>query len=287
MTKKRIVVAGIVMVQLLLYYNLPSAAQARDQPIVLVPEAGDTVNAIQLKHYSLLPGMDGYTKAVFYLNQDSTVRVRVFFEQLAGVNDTIVQLRRRVRFLQNQIAQIGPILNTAPPADDEEPEDEMQRSGVGCILEIETTQRYTLEGELLSVRNDALVINTGAIGDTLLFQNTHIRIVKNEHIKTLFLHGSTPFGRSLRGAFFGLLIGYAVGVIDGLLNPKSYGNEKYQPVASPVQIAALLLGPILGLLYVREPYVELHVGDPKDCARLRKNARFPETESPCLQKIRL
>ena len=87
-----------------LLFCTQALGQIQEKPIVISPLIGDTLDMAEQNNYLLLPTMAGFQWAVFYLNADSSLKVRVSFLQNDVKQDTIIQRYRwSLAALQYQI----------------------------------------------------------------------------------------------------------------------------------------------------------------------------------------
>jgi hypothetical protein len=77
------------------------------KPIVLSPLIGDTLDAAERESYILLPNLKGFQGAVFYLNPDSSLKVKVTLLHNGVRGETIIKRYRSLRAVQKQISQIA------------------------------------------------------------------------------------------------------------------------------------------------------------------------------------
>ena len=76
-----------------------SFAQGNDKPFVVSPLIGDTLSPEERDHYRLLPAIDNFQYAVFYLNQDSTLDAKVTYLKTSVYRDTLIKNYRSLRSL--------------------------------------------------------------------------------------------------------------------------------------------------------------------------------------------
>jgi hypothetical protein len=83
------------------------AAENEIKPIVVSPLIGDRLDAVERETYELLPGLEGFEWATFYLNPDSSLMVKVSLLEGGIQRDTIIARYRTLRAVQSQIRQIA------------------------------------------------------------------------------------------------------------------------------------------------------------------------------------
>jgi hypothetical protein len=79
--------------------------QEQDKPIVVSSLIGDTLDAGERERYKLVPNLEGFQWAVFYLNPDSSLKVKVSLLDNKARRDTIIERYRTLKGVQNQVQQ--------------------------------------------------------------------------------------------------------------------------------------------------------------------------------------
>ena len=67
-----------------------SFAQEGEKPFIVSPLIGDTLSLEERDYYNLLPTIEDFQWAVFYLNPDSTLDVKVIYDKNSSLQDTII-----------------------------------------------------------------------------------------------------------------------------------------------------------------------------------------------------
>jgi hypothetical protein len=81
--------------------------QEQDKPIVVSPLIGDTLDAAEKEKFLLLPNLEGFEWAVFYLNPDSSLKVKVSLAQNGAGRDTVIAHYRTLKAVQNQVCKLA------------------------------------------------------------------------------------------------------------------------------------------------------------------------------------
>ena len=68
-----------------------SLAQENEKPFIVSPLIGDTLSLGERDYYNLLPTINDFQWAVFYLNPDSTLNAKVTFQEESTLKDTIIK----------------------------------------------------------------------------------------------------------------------------------------------------------------------------------------------------
>ena len=67
-----------------------SLAQENEKPFIVSPLIGDTLSLEERDYYNLLPTFNGFQFAIFYLNADSLIDVRVLYKTRNEIRDTLI-----------------------------------------------------------------------------------------------------------------------------------------------------------------------------------------------------
>ena len=67
-----------------------SFAQEGEKPFIVSRLIGDTLSLEERDYYNLLPTFNGFQFAIFYLNSDSLLDVRVSYKTRNGIRDTLI-----------------------------------------------------------------------------------------------------------------------------------------------------------------------------------------------------
>ena len=76
-----------------------SFAQEGEKPFIVSPLIGDTLSLEERDYYNLLPTIEDFQWAVFYLNPDSTLDAKVTYDKNSSLQDTIINNYRSLRSL--------------------------------------------------------------------------------------------------------------------------------------------------------------------------------------------
>ncbi len=268
---------------LLALCSIVAFAQDEPRPIVLAPALCDTIYATERDQYSLLPQMTGFERAIFFLNADSTLRAHVFYVRAHVRSDTTIQLHRSLLSLRNQIAQIRSVHGDIPSEDPDRREDRLLRDGDGRQVVVEMRNRAVVEGELLAVRNGAIVVNTGVPGDSSLCSGDKVTIVDMKSMRRIMVPADNPAGVTILGVVVGAA---AVGVIGGLIGMDQYNKQDIHSDRFDVPyylFGGIAVGAVLGYTIVHEGDKEWDAGNPPELHELRKYSRYSDREPSCLR----
>jgi hypothetical protein len=81
--------------------------QEHEKPIVVSPLIGDTLDAGERQSLRLLPNLKGFGWAVFFLNPDSSLKVKVTLLDNGARRDTIIERYHSLTAVQDRISQIA------------------------------------------------------------------------------------------------------------------------------------------------------------------------------------
>jgi small nuclear ribonucleoprotein (snRNP)-like protein len=146
-----------------------------------------------------------------------------------------------------------------------------------------------IEGELLSVRDDALVISkdVGAREYDLKASPDEISVIRRDSIKSVTIEGSSYVLTGIGIGFVGgVAVGWAIGsssksedVVEDVLKPATTAIS-----AALGGLVGLGVGAIVGAAVSRSDQ-EVSVAEPNKILSLRKSARYTKQEPDFLQKI--
>jgi hypothetical protein len=138
-----------LFVLLLFFKCIPSLAQEGEKPIVVSPLIGDTLSLEERDYYNLLPTINNFHWAVFYLNPDSTLNVKVTYLKASALQDTIITKYRTLKSLLLH-------LNAAENPESVNPVENKEYAGneVSAIY----NNGAKVSGNLLSATSSSLII---------------------------------------------------------------------------------------------------------------------------------
>jgi hypothetical protein len=90
---------------IIISYNILS--QVHDKPIVVSPVIGDTLSLSLRNRYNLFPTITGFHHAVFYLNPDSSLKVKITIRENNLERDTIIERYYSPGLLRSHIETIN------------------------------------------------------------------------------------------------------------------------------------------------------------------------------------
>jgi len=213
--------------------------QEQARPVGVSPLIGDTLDTAERDRYHLFPNLAGFERAIFYLNPDTSLNVKVSLLEGGARRDTVIEGYRTLKAVQNQVRQFAQKdaeveLTGKLRAEEEE--------GAEVVLLRRNGQE--MQGELLSVRDSSLVIST--LEDfnpkDLTARTKGIVAIRNTEIVRVIIKGRSNVVKGMligtvAGAGFGALIGYA----SGDDSPSGWGS-----FALTAEEKALVLGALFG-----------------------------------------
>ena len=81
----------LLFILLLLLKCFCSFAQENEKPFALSPLIGDTLSLEERDNYNLFPTINNFRWAVFYLNPDSTLNVKITYLNQSVLKDTLIE----------------------------------------------------------------------------------------------------------------------------------------------------------------------------------------------------
>ena len=74
----------------LLYILNTAVIQAQEEPIEISPFIGKKLDNVERDYFYLLPKIEGFHEAIFYLNPDSSLKVNIQFKDEGILRDTVL-----------------------------------------------------------------------------------------------------------------------------------------------------------------------------------------------------
>lgn len=216
-------------------------------PMIVSPFIGEKLDRIERNYFGLFPHFDGFEKATFYLNPDSSLSVSISYETGLGIKDTLIERYRMIASLKHHINQI--INNPIAPSN---------KIKEGSLVEISLFDSTSVQGELIETATYHLQIFNSAYKipgklDLASFGYRRIAISDISEIKCSETNNIAPLifggigviggglwgiikyeesgggggfkGISATSIIFGLTIGAAVGILIGNVLPINVESE--------------------------------------------------------------
>ena len=239
-----------------------SLAQENEKPFIVSPLIGDTLSLEERDYYNLLPAINGFQFAIFYLNSDSLLDVKVVYINRNEKKDTLITNYKSLENLRLQLLKT----------------DIGKSRQVTAYVE----NNYSISGAFLSIGDDSVLIYSEDCEGRTLSSNCLIKI-DNTRIKKLVIYGDSNVGNSVvsftviggivggtfgaltssgsfqaLGAGAGLLVGLGAGLLTGLI----YGSVTSEP---DVVIQPFTEGNIKGL----SQYSVFPYGEPDELKKIK------------------
>jgi hypothetical protein len=267
-------------------------AAQQEQPFVVSPLVGDTVDRAEREGYALFPEVEDFQWAVFHINPDSTLRATLRIAREGVGRDTAIRVAHALNHLRVQIALLHERYEAAIAegvVDAIDSQDEAWRTRRGAMLAISRKDGWKGVGELVSVRDGSILVAPGEDGWTTRFDRrpavTSIALADIGRIRVAGRRGMTaPIVLGLYSALIGALIGA------GMVDEADARGGPYGPQGSPwatvgpFACAGLFVGVAVGaaLPGPRRP-VAFEPGS--DLSALRSLARYQNGEPPYLRAM--
>jgi hypothetical protein len=254
--------------------------------VVLSPLIGDTLDVKERRTYDLLPGYADFRWAVFFRERDYTVSALVGSERNGASQETMVELRYTIAGLRQKIEQ-GHARNVATSYGMQELIPARERRGKRLVMQ--TLYGERVEAELLSVRDDALIVGSDEFisGSQHLDGIGYVRVIPSEELENIVIEGkSYKTAGTVVGAVAGALVG-AVTTRSSRRSRTSFrgSSGEYLPfgmLALDTQLAGAALGAGIGGLLGHAVGSALSTEDvtvhPRHIWSLRPMARFNRVE---------
>lgn len=266
-------VRWLSLLSILVLVSTHALGQERDKPIIVSPLIGDTLDATERDHYQLFPNIVGFQRAVFYLNPDSSLRVKVALLQDGVKQDTVIERYHTLAALRNYFEQVT--LGETKG-----------RNGSEIVLLLNNGRKIT--GELFSVRDTALVISTVEVDkvNDLATLSAGIIVVPSQDILHVTIEGKSNV---LAGMGWGILIGAGGGALFGYAGHREpalfTASEDAFIGGILLGLCGLVVGTIVGIATSTSDK-EIEPLPNHDFSSLRPFTRFPANEPEWLRLIK-
>ena len=138
-----------LLVFVVVFNSLTSLAQESEKPFIVSPLIGDTLSLEERDYYNLLPTINDFQWAVFYLNPDSTLVAKVTYHKNSSPKDTIINNYRSLKSLLIH-------LNAAENPETINPIQKEDYAGNEVTVLYKDGNQYS--GNLLSASSSSLII---------------------------------------------------------------------------------------------------------------------------------
>lgn len=244
-----------------------SFAQEEEKPFVVSPLIGDTLSLEERDYYNLLPTINGFQFAIFYLNSDSLLDVRVFYEKRSAVKDTLINNYKSLTNMRIYLFKV----------------DIAKGREVTVYLENKTN----ISGSFLSINHDSVLIYSEECEEGTFNSNCFEKI-KNTEIKKFVIPGESNVGKSVVWCtIIGIAAGSAIGLI---INESTNGWDEFNAASA---LAGGLVGSCVGLLtgiiygsITSTPDITIQPISEENIKGLSQYAIFPSGEPNELKKIK-
>ena len=256
-----------LFVFVLLLICFPLIAQESDKPFVVSPLIGDTLSLEERNYYNILPTIKEFQFAIFYLNADSLLNVRVSYKTRNVIRDTLINKYKslenlRLKLLKTDIAKSRQVT-------------------------VYFENNFSISGGFLSINQDSVLIYSDKCDEGNLSSNCFEKI-NNTEIKKIAIPGESNVGESVVWCtLIGLAAGSAIGLV---INESTNGWEEFN---AEVALAGGLVGSCVGLLtglvygsITSEPDIVIQQFSEDDIKGLSQYAIFPSGEPDELNKIK-
>ena len=203
------------------------------EPIVVSPLIGDKLDRVEEEYFRVLPSFDNVQEAIFYLNPDSTLNVRVSYESDNLIVDTLIENYLPYKQLQGYIEnQIDDETNKAR---------NIER---GKYANIFTDRDSVIAGELLSLNKSSTILLN--LDKEAYYQKNmppfDVRYINNTEISNVIIIEETNIARYI----YPLVLGIGAGAIAGSIKKAEIESEGPKPLGDWSGFTSPLLYGFLG-----------------------------------------
>ena len=246
-----------------------SFAQESEMPFIISPLIGDTLSLEEREYYNLLPTINGFQFAIFYLNADSLLDVRVFYKTPNSIKDSIIIDYKSVDNLRMYLLKRD-IANS-----------------LEVMVYLENNARVT--GGFLSINHDSVLIYSDECEEGT-FSSNCFKKINNTEIKKFVIPGESNVGESV---VWCSIIGFVAGstiAYGYVINENTNGWEELN---AGVVLASGLVGACVGLLtgviygsITSTPDITIQPFSENNIKGLSQYSVFPQGEPEELKKIK-
>ena len=266
-----------------------SSFSQQGEPIIISPLIGNKLDRIEEEYFRLLPALDNVQEAIFYLNPDSTLDVRVSYESDNLIVDSLIENYLPYKQLQDFIEyQIEDETNKAR---------NIER---GKYANIFAESDSIIAGELLSLNKSSTILLN--LDKEAYYQKNippfDVRYINNTKVSKVIVFEETniaPYIYPVLGAIIGGIIGAAVEK-DEPPRP-AYPTGKFLSFNFDIDLhGEIILGALLGALVgtvlsfalpieIGSETVYLAPFDENDIEGLSSISRYKEDIPYFMQKV--
>jgi hypothetical protein len=253
---------------IILFFNsFLSLAQESEKPFVVSRLIGDTLSLEERDYYNLLPTINGFKFAIFYLSSDSLLNVKVSYEKRNEMKDTLIIKYKSLENLRIQLLKT----------------DVSKSREVTAYL----LNNTNISGGFLSINNQSVLIYSDECEEGNLSSNCFEEI-NNTEIKKFVIPGESNIGESI--VWF-TIIGFVVGpAIGALVSSSTNSWEEFEGTGA---LVGLVVGPCVGLLtgliygsITSEPDIVIQPFSEDNIKELRQYSVYPNDVPDELKKIK-
>ncbi len=245
----------------------PSLSQEKEKPFIVSPLIGDTLSLEERDYYNLLPTINNFQWALFLLNPDSLLDVKVRYENSGGVRDTLISHYKSLDKLRMYLFKI----------------DITKSREVRVYLENKTN----ISGSFLSINHDSVLIYSEECKE-VTFNSNCFKKINNTEIKKFVIPGESNVGESVVWCtIIGIAAGSAIGMV---VNESTNSWEQFE--AASVLAGGLVgscVGLLTGIIYgsiTSTPDITIQPFSEENIKGLSQYAIFPTSEPDEQKKIK-
>jgi hypothetical protein len=183
-----------LLVFVVVFNSLTSLAQGSEKPFIVSPLIGDTLSLEEREYYNLLPTINDFKWAVFYLNPDSTLDAKVTYHKNSSTKDTIINNYRSLKSLSIH-------LNAAENPETINPIQNKDYAGNEVTVLYKDGNQYS--GNLLSASSSSLIIYSPDCNEDEIDINC-AQLIRPDDLEKLLVKDDFDLGRLLYPTILGI-----------------------------------------------------------------------------------
>jgi len=266
-----------LLVFVVVFNSLTSLAQESEKPFIVSPLIGDTLSLKERDYYNLLPTINDFQWAVFYLNPDSTLDAKVTYHKNSSPKDTIINNYRSLKSLLIH-------LNAAENPETINPIQKEDYAGNEVTVLYKDGNQYS--GNLLSASSSSLIIYSMNCNEDEIDINC-ATLIRPTDLEKLTVRSDFNLGKLLYPLVAGLA---AVIIYNSTLNPEEKNLDnmgKNMLTGFAVGVGGMVLGFALSYAVPLKISSEEEYSTPfneDDIEGLSKISRYKDFEPYYIQR---
>ncbi|HSW53725.1 MAG TPA: hypothetical protein VLH59_01430 [Ignavibacteriaceae bacterium] len=262
---------------IVIYISTRSLAQEKEEPFSVSPLIGDTLSLEERDYYNLLPTINNFQWAIFYLNPDSTLDAKVTYLKNSTPQDTIINNYRTLRSL---------VLHLNAAENPETMNPIQNKDYAGNEVRVLYDNGIEATGNLLSATSSSLIIYSSNCDEKVININC-ATLIKTNDLEKLSVKSDFNLGKLLYPLVAGLA---AVIIYNSTLTPEENNLDnmgKNMLTGFAVGVGGMVLGFALSYAVPLKISSEEEYSTPfneDDIEGLSKISRYKDFEPYYIQR---